>query len=551
MAINFNPSNMDLPAEVTASGNMQVSGNLNVVGVLTAGGISGSGESNTASNVGGAAGVFKQKAGVDLEFKTLVGSGITINSKTSTIELTASGGGSTNPGGSDTQVQFNNNGSFSGSSGFTYNGTGSLSFGSTANDVHQVSGTLTVSGSQPLKVFGPQSELYSANIISTHTASIGDWEAPISGALVVSADIGTSGTGNTGAAVLYVHSQKNAARIGFKNSSTLVSGEQKNQVTSNTNKGAYVGLFGTQLDIRNEIGDVVIRSDATTEITVSNDGTIIGNASGDFHKVSGSLNISGSQVGLLHVVGDVTSSNNVSASAFHGDGSNLSGITGDPAGSNTQVQFNDGGTLAGDAGLVFNKTTNTLTPTNLSASSVDIDGGTIDAANITVGSGKTLDVSGGTLTLANDQISGDKIQGGTIASTTITALASTTISASTHVSSSNIFAESVKSDLFKNTYFSASIGSNTNVPTNTHNFFNYTVTANLSLTASSPVAGASYVFILRQDAGGTNVITFDPSTFKFPSGSAPSMSTGSYEVDVVSGISDGIVIYANAAKKFS
>ena len=56
-------------------------------------------------------------------------------------------------------------------------------------------------------------------------------------------------------------------------------------------------------------------------------------------------------------------------------------------------------------------------------SKVDINGGTVDAADITVGSGKTLDVSGGTLTLAADQISGDAINGGTIGSITITALA--------------------------------------------------------------------------------------------------------------------------------
>ncbi|QDP55077.1 MAG: putative tail fiber protein [Prokaryotic dsDNA virus sp.] len=67
-----------------------------------------------------------------------------------------------------------------------------------------------------------------------------------------------------------------------------------------------------------------------------------------------------------------------------------------------------------------------LTPNgsgNVVISSVDINGGAIDATNITVGSGKTLDVSGGTLTLANDQISGNAINGGTIGSTTISALA--------------------------------------------------------------------------------------------------------------------------------
>ena len=67
-----------------------------------------------------------------------------------------------------------------------------------------------------------------------------------------------------------------------------------------------------------------------------------------------------------------------------------------------------------------------LTPNgsgNVVISSVDINGGAIDATNITIGSGKTLDVSGGTLTLANDQISGNAINGGTIGSTTISALA--------------------------------------------------------------------------------------------------------------------------------
>ena len=50
----------------------------------------------------------------------------------------------------------------------------------------------------------------------------------------------------------------------------------------------------------------------------------------------------------LSVAGDISASVNISASAFYGDGSNLSGIGGGgggsgPAGANTQIQFNDGG----------------------------------------------------------------------------------------------------------------------------------------------------------------------------------------------------------------
>jgi len=53
---------------------------------------------------------------------------------------------------------------------------------------------------------------------------------------------------------------------------------------------------------------------------------------------------------------------------------------------------------------------------------VDIDDGTIDGTDVTVGAGKTLDVSAGTLTLANDQISGDKVEGGTINAIGVTTL---------------------------------------------------------------------------------------------------------------------------------
>ncbi len=52
------------------------------------------GEDNTASNVGAGDGVFKQKTGVDLEFKTLIGgTNVTITNNTNNLTIDASGGG--------------------------------------------------------------------------------------------------------------------------------------------------------------------------------------------------------------------------------------------------------------------------------------------------------------------------------------------------------------------------------------------------------------------------------------------------------------------------
>lgn len=56
------------------------------------------GEANTASNVGSGAGIFKQKTGVDLEFKSLLGSSdidITSQTDTITIDFNGTAGGDT------------------------------------------------------------------------------------------------------------------------------------------------------------------------------------------------------------------------------------------------------------------------------------------------------------------------------------------------------------------------------------------------------------------------------------------------------------------------
>lgn len=76
-----------------------------------------------------------------------------------------------------------------------------------------------------------------------------------------------------------------------------------------------------------------------------------------------------------------------------------SGGAGTPAGSDTQVQFNDGGAFGGDSGLVFNKTTNKLT----AAGDVELnDGGsfTTTVQTVTPTANRTISFPDATGTIA-------------------------------------------------------------------------------------------------------------------------------------------------------
>ena len=96
-------------------------------------------------------------------------------------------------------------------------------------------------------------------------------------------------------------------------------------------------------------------------VNISSTGsTKFGDTTDDLHQFTGSLN----------VLGDMSASTNISASAFYGDGSNLTGISANPGGANTQVQFNDGGSFGGSANLTF--ASNTLVVDGDISSSINI-----------------------------------------------------------------------------------------------------------------------------------------------------------------------------------
>ena len=105
------------------------------------------------------------------------------------------------------------------------------------------------------------------------------------------------------------------------------------------------------------------------------------------------------------------------------------------------------------------------------------------------------------------------------------------------------------SGAFAQTYFSASISTVVNATCSFYNVFNYVLTNNVGITASSPIAGASYLFFFRQDGTGGRTAAFE--NFVWPGGTAPTLTTTAGATDIISGISDGTNIYADITKAFS
>jgi len=112
----------------------------------------------------------------------------------------------------------------------------------------------------------------------------------------------------------------------------------------------------------------------SSSIIFKSGSTKFGDTSDDLHQFTGSAEFSSGLSGSLTKLVDGTSylvagTNITITTASNGQITiDSSGGGGTPGGSSGQVQFNDGGSFAGDASFTFNSTTNSLTVTNLSGS---------------------------------------------------------------------------------------------------------------------------------------------------------------------------------------
>ena len=77
------------------------------------------------------------------------------------------------------------------------------------------------------------------------------------------------------------------------------------------------------------------------------------------------------------------------------------------------------------------------------------------------------------------------------------------------------------------------------------------VTTNSTMnTPTNPQAGSTYVMLVTQGTGGSNTLSFS-TAYKFVGGSVPVLSTGSAQVDVLSFVSNGTVLFGVASQNFS
>ena len=258
---------------------------------------------------------------------------------------TGGGGGGGTPGGANMQVQFNSAGTFAGDAGFIYDVDTDLL---TATHIAGEGGNI--------------SNVTYANITGIGNISVVDLT-------------GASDTVLYGNGVFADISE--GANANFASYAGNVVGVAQPNITSvGTLTTLQVGAGG--LSVTGNIGAANLGVTETSTFT----GPVIIDSLGNL-TMSGNANLQNSPniqmpVANLHIDGGL----NGYVLATDGAGTlswtinSGGGGGGSPGGANTQMQFNDGGVFGGDANVVYNKSTNTMTMA-----------GTLVANTMTVGSG--------------------------------------------------------------------------------------------------------------------------------------------------------------------
>ena len=260
------------------------------------------------------------------------------------------GGGNGSPGGSNSFVQYNDNGTFGGDAGFTYNeSTNSLNVGNVtvASNISasngNISGVLDVTGNISANYFiGNGSQLTGINSNVANTVSD--------------------------------NAQPNITSVG-----TLTSLEVTGDILNYANITSSGNIIGGNITVSRTVS--ASAGSFTSNVTVGGNLTV--NAAGNLRS-TGNVNFSGAPNINLGTLSNIRISGGVNGYVLSTDGTgNLTwtaggggGGNGVPGGSNTQIQYNESGDFGGSPFLTFNEVTNTFNIAgNLIANSIEIGSG--------------------------------------------------------------------------------------------------------------------------------------------------------------------------------
>jgi hypothetical protein len=318
------------------------------------------------------------------------------------------------PGGSNTQLQFNNNGSFAGIPNVTYTG-GNLSLGSVANlkilggtngYVLQTDGAGNLTwaagggggngspGGSNTQIQFNDDELFGGDVNFTYNKTT-DTMSVVNVNVAGEANLGSVAnvtiTGGTAGYLLRTDGAGNLSWVAGGGGGNGTPGGSNTQVQFN-DEGTFAGISTFTFEQDTGILTIPIVSantvsadsfqttgQLTADIIKAN---TLANVSGNL-RVTGNVNFSGSANVTLGTVANLKIAGGTNGYVLSTDGlGNLSWIVGggggngSPGGSNTQIQFNNNGAFGGDPNFLFNPNTDTVTiGGNLVANSFQIGSG--------------------------------------------------------------------------------------------------------------------------------------------------------------------------------
>ena len=285
------------------------------------------------------------------------------------------------PAGSNTQIQYNADGAFGSDADFTW-----ASGSNTLTVTGDISASINISGSD---FYGGGANLTDLNASNVSAGTLDNARLPttisvtnVTASTLVSASAFYGDASNlTGLPVQNYNNATDNYIITAADSNTIqgepnltFDGTTLRVTADITGSGTISGsaFYGDGSNLTNLPSAAITTYNNPTDnyiVTAVNATTVQGEANLQFDGTT------------LAVTGDISGSGNISGSFFYGDGSNLTNLPGggSPGGSNTQIQFNDGGTFGGDSDLTWDKTSNILTITG----STELNGPLISSYNST------------------------------------------------------------------------------------------------------------------------------------------------------------------------